>query len=236
MIIPEHLRHRRLYSDREVSAILKRASELQDRTGGGIRQGVTYEAIESFAQDLGIDAEVLRAAAVELEQRDLEHGVRTFWGGPFELAIRRIAPGALTPERTARIAEALIALFPRAPRSMYDGHFHSTVRSHLTGSLHIRVDSRDTYTAIELERTFTHAAALSYSLGIAFSIVVALLAPLRQHTWWVELLIFAGSLLLGLAGARLALGLWIRRQRRRVKLLADRLRDLSSTSTPVSTP
>ncbi|MEZ4699732.1 MAG: hypothetical protein R2834_05340 [Rhodothermales bacterium] len=229
MTIPEHLRHQRLYSDREVSAMLKRASELQDHADAGVRQGLPYAQIESFASGLGIDLEVLRAAAVELEQRDLEHGTRTFWGGPFEFAIKRIAPGALTPARAVRLTDALAALKPRM-NERRDGHIHGTVRSHLTGSLHIHVDSTDSHTTIRLHRTFTHAAALAYSLGIALSLIAAISAPLRHHTLWVETLIFAGSLLLGLTVARLSLGLWIRTQRKRLKQLADRLRDLSSTS------
>jgi hypothetical protein len=229
MTIPEHLRHVRQYSDREVSSILKRASELQDRRSNGARRGICYEQIESFAMEMGIETEVLRAAAVELEQYDLEHGARTFWGGPFDLSTGRIAPGALTPEATARLIEAVARLKPgEFQRS--DEHLRWRKRSHLTGSLYIDVRSRDTYTAIRLDRTFTHAAGLAYTIAPFLSVAAAASAPVLHHALWVQALIYTGSLLLGLAAARVTLGLWIRRQRRRLKHLADHLRVLSSTS------
>ncbi|MDZ4698313.1 MAG: hypothetical protein SH809_01295 [Rhodothermales bacterium] len=229
MTIPEHLRHVRLYSDREVSSILKRASELQDHENAEARRGICYEQIESFALEMGIEAEVLRAAAVELEQYDLEHGARTFWGGPFELSTGRIAPGALTPETAARLIEAVALLRPGAfHRSEDQLRWHK--RSHLTGSLYIDVSSRETYTAIRLDRTFTHAAGFAYTIAPFLSLVGATSVPVLHHAIWVQALIYAGSLLLGLAAARVTLGLWIRRQRRRLKHLADHLRVLSSTS------
>ncbi len=229
MTIPEHLRHVRLYSDREVSSILKRASELQDLENLDARQGICYEQIESFATQLGIEAEVLRAAAVELEQVDLEHGARTFWGGPFELSTGRIAPGPLTPDTSRRLKEAIGRLNPGEFHAT-DTHFRWRKRSHLTGSLYIDISLQDTYTAIRLDRTFTHAAGLAYTIAPFLSLAAAASVPVLHHALWVQALIYAGSLLLGLAAARVSLGLWIRRQRRRLKHLADDLRVLSSTS------
>ncbi len=231
MIIPEHLRHLRLYSDREVSSILKRASELQDLGNRDARRGICYEQIESFAAQMGVEAEVLRAAAVELEQYDLEHSARTFWGGPFELSTGRIAPGPLTPESNQRLMEAVSRLNP-GEFQVTENHLRWRKRSHLTGSLYIDIIPRETYTAIRLDRTFTHAAGLAYTITPFLSLVAAAFVPTLHHAFWVQTLLYAGSLLLGLAAARVTLGLWIRRQRRRLKHLADHLRVLSSTSSP----
>ncbi len=85
----------RRYDEKEVSRLLRRASELQRESGAGSAAGgLTLRELEEIATEAGIDAASLRRAADELDERRKEGGgaARVFAGGPLRILLERTLP------------------------------------------------------------------------------------------------------------------------------------------------
>lgn len=93
----------RVYSDREVALVLKRASELEgERSPGGSGGGLTLAQLEEIAREAGLDPDLVAEAALELDARRPERtrsllgpppvnrAVETVPGHPGEDALRRL--------------------------------------------------------------------------------------------------------------------------------------------------
>ena len=60
---------KRIYTDKEISAVLKRATELQGAQGpAGGTSGLSLDELEQIAAEVGIDPNYVKAAALELEE------------------------------------------------------------------------------------------------------------------------------------------------------------------------
>ena len=58
---------RRLFSEKEISRVLKRATELQDVEGPTETTGLSMEELQQIAAEVGIDPRHLAVAVAELE-------------------------------------------------------------------------------------------------------------------------------------------------------------------------
>ena len=90
----------RLYGEKEVGKILKRATELQrDRPAGGAGSGLSLQELEEIAAEAGIDPRHLRDAAMELESGDLGvTGLAKLVGDQLTLVREAVVPGELPDE------------------------------------------------------------------------------------------------------------------------------------------
>src|SRR5471030_614903 len=86
----------RHFSEKEVSALIKRATELQAGNQDLKTDQPTLTQVQQAAGELGILPQFLASAAVELESNSRRKG---FWGGP--VAVRRSTKvsGRLSPEQ-----------------------------------------------------------------------------------------------------------------------------------------
>lgn len=72
----------RVYSDREVALVLKRASELEEqRSSEGAGAGLTLAQLEEIAREAGLDPDLVAEAALELDSRRPER-TRSLLGPP----------------------------------------------------------------------------------------------------------------------------------------------------------
>ncbi|MEN8375594.1 MAG: hypothetical protein ABFS34_09110 [Gemmatimonadota bacterium] len=86
----------RRFSDREVSLILKRATELQSSgRAATARDGLTLSELQEIALEAGIDPTVLRTAAAELEAGANDGAWAKVAGGPIVLMMERLVSGTL---------------------------------------------------------------------------------------------------------------------------------------------
>lgn len=91
----------RRYDDREVSRILERAAELQRaEPTAGDPEGLTLAELAEIAREAGIDPELLRRAASELQEHTpmASLGARLA-GAPFAIIIERTVEGELQSDR-----------------------------------------------------------------------------------------------------------------------------------------
>ena len=89
----------RLYGDREVGLILKRATELQDTAPEPAGRGLSLQELEEIALEAGIDPAHLRRAAAEVEAGAPASGIATaFLGTSPTISLERVIPGEITEE------------------------------------------------------------------------------------------------------------------------------------------
>jgi len=98
----------RVYGDKEIGRILKRATELQHDEPSAPGTGVTLSELEDIAAVAGIDPRYLRRAAVEL---DTGHGESSIWtrviGDELMLVREAVLEGELDDDGFERIVAAL---------------------------------------------------------------------------------------------------------------------------------
>ena len=97
----------RRYSDKEVSALIKRATELQEEDSaprrGDSEVGMTLVELQEIAAEAGIDPKLIQRAAAQVDlPRTLTIGER-FAGGPLLISVERVVPGELSEEAFSRI-------------------------------------------------------------------------------------------------------------------------------------
>ena len=86
--LPASERH---YDEREVTRLLRRASELQRESGTAPATGLTLRELEEVAAEAGIDPGALRQAAAELGARAERGGLgRLFSGEPPRILLERL--------------------------------------------------------------------------------------------------------------------------------------------------
>lgn len=104
MTDPSHLP--RLYGDKEMSRLLKRATELQQEEGtpGLPSSGLSLQELEEVAAEAGIDPRYLRRAAAELASGGQEaEGWEKVTGDRLTVVQEVAVPGELTPEGFERV-------------------------------------------------------------------------------------------------------------------------------------
>jgi hypothetical protein len=99
----------RVYGDKEIGQILKRATELQDQEPSALSSsGLTLQELEEVAVEAGIDARFLQRAALELRTSPADSG---FWakvvGDELMLQRETTIPGELNEDGFERIASVI---------------------------------------------------------------------------------------------------------------------------------
>lgn len=100
----------RLYDEKEVGKLLKRATELQREDGirGRAGGGMSLAELEEIGAEAGIDPAFLRRAAAELASGDVDP---TLWeqvaGEQMTLVREAVLPGELPPEGFERVVAAI---------------------------------------------------------------------------------------------------------------------------------
>jgi len=86
------------YDDKQVALILKRATEMQTRTGDGAAaagRGLSLADLENIAVEAGIDPSHIRLAAREVDAGTADRGGEWAWllGAPVTLTVHRVVNG-----------------------------------------------------------------------------------------------------------------------------------------------
>lgn len=152
----------RIYGEKDIGRILKRATELQHEEPSAPAAGVTLAELEEIAAEAGIDPTYLRQAALEVDS-----GVRdgSFWakvvGDELMLVREMTLPGELPDAGFERLVAAI------QTNSREHGHPSLLGRTltwraetpSKTRTVQIVVTSRDGETRIRLEENLTQTAA-----------------------------------------------------------------------------
>ena len=156
----------RIYGDKEIGQILKRATELQDEEPSApSSSGLTLQELEEVAVEAGIDPRFLQQAALELRTSAADSG---FWpvfvGDELTLLRETTVPGELSDDGFERVASAIqIGTREHGQPSLLGRSL--TWRAETPGktrTVQVTVTSRDGQTHVRLEENL-HQLAAGYS-------------------------------------------------------------------------
>ena len=88
----------RIYSEKEVAEILKRASEQTRVHDQEPSIGLTIDELRKIGRESGIDPDAIERAALDLDVGGTESGQTNIWGGPFEFSRDVIFDRELGPD------------------------------------------------------------------------------------------------------------------------------------------
>ena len=89
----------RTYTDREVRVILKSAVDLQQRRddGADVSGGMSLAQLEQVAFEAGLDPELVRRAAAQLDTTVPPSNQNVFLGGPTHIVLERVVETSINP-------------------------------------------------------------------------------------------------------------------------------------------
>jgi hypothetical protein len=102
----------RQFTQKQVSALLRRAAELQNAAGEAAAtsdpaSGFSLAQLQQAAAELGIHPEFLTAAAAEMEGGSRPSDGTSFWGGPRVTELVRSVEGTVSEEEWPKILEEI---------------------------------------------------------------------------------------------------------------------------------
>ncbi len=161
VVMSEHAPLARRYTDKEVSRILRRATELQrGEPGAPNPSGLTLAELEEVALEAGIDPRYLKRAAAEIESGSAASLGEKLVGAPLSFVIERTVAGELPPsEFEALVPELQAATLGQGSASAVGKTLTWTSRSDSTSSSQqVLITSREGHTTIRIEERFTGMA------------------------------------------------------------------------------
>ncbi len=221
---------KKIYTDKEISAVLKRAAELQRTQGPKANAGLSLEELEQVAAEVGIDPDFVKAAALELEEGRTDQSYHV-WGAPTTLELERIVEGEMTDEKWEEAVGEIRRIFGAAGETGQLGRTREWILRDQTGErIHLTVSPQDGKTEIRLVYRMTdwaiamHAPLTSIAIApIILQFVLLNLNPLLE-TGIALFILFALHML-----ARVGFGTLARKQERKARKLLARLEDLVDT-------
>lgn len=97
----------RLYTEKEISTILKRAGERQADQGDKETTGLSLEEIQQIAQEVGLDPGIIAAVAAELDHKEKEGSALSKLWVPEKLEAERVVAGTVTEEHWPEIVSTI---------------------------------------------------------------------------------------------------------------------------------
>jgi len=216
---------KKLYSEDEIAALLKRATELQTTDSVAPVAGLTLAEIKKIAAEAGIDPRYVQAASLDLQGAKPAGRRKHLLGGPTQLEAERVVRGTVTEEQWEAMMQECRRAFGQSGRTERRENTREWVS---TGQeleeMRLTVSTRGDRTMLQLARQFDGAAGLYYFVGLLMSFM-AVLVMVKKLEWTP--LIEWGMALGGLGGIALMLrtlfGRFVGGQQQKHKQLLDRL-------------
>ena len=230
----------RSYNEKQIGAMIQRATELHEEATGTSERGLSLEEIEHIATELGIPPAYMRTAALELQDRTNADKSFSLFGNPFVINQARVVDGAMTQEQWAQVIMELRAFTGKKGRTDEVGAAREW--RHMIGEgdqginfVKTRVALRpgDGQTAIQIRKHYG-GFALLYAVPLFLSIFLTLVL-LSEPPDPAKFALATGCVLGTFALIRTVISSWAKREKQRLKRLVNLIqRTLSPSSSKVS--
>lgn len=161
----------RLYGEKQIGEILKRATELQlDEPSAPAADSMTLQELEDIASEAGIDPVFLRRAALEVDTGVGERSTLGKLAGEEFVLVREITiPGELREDGFERIVMVLDRGTGQQGQSNLLGRTITwrTETNHKNRTTQVTVSSRDGQTSIRLEENLKRLASEIFGVSVA---------------------------------------------------------------------
>ena len=227
----------RTYNEKQIGALIQRATELHEEATGASERGLSLAEIEHIAAELGLPPEYMRAAALELDGREPSDSAFSLFGAPFVIKQARVIDGTMTPEQWEQVVMELRAFTGNSGHIDEVGNAREWM--HYTGEgpnginfqkTRVAIRPADGRTSIQIRKHYGGMALLyAVPLGLLVFFTLVLLSEPPDPA---KFALAAGSILGTLALVRGSLSWWAKRQKEKLKRLTTRLQQTLSPSTP----
>lgn len=232
---------RRSYNEKELRALIQRATELHEEASGGSERSLSLEEIEHIASELGLPPEYMRTAALELENRDNSDNKFSLWGAPFIIDQTRVVEGTMTEEQWQHIVLELRRFSGRTGKASEVGSAREW--THALGEsdegisftrTQVTLRPEQGQTSIQIRKRYGGIAVAAY-LGTFFFSTLLTIFTIEAFDGMglpdlVNFAILGGVVFGALAVVRGSISLWARRQKERLKRLTNLLHQTFSAS------
>lgn len=220
---------RRLYNEKEVGALIQRATEIHQASEHGPDRNLSIEDVERVAEELGLPRELVRQAAREMEAQTPPRRLHRILGGPFKVSQVRVTGRPLSDEAWEHVVDALRAHTGSAGQTATVGTSREWTRTIQDAGIpieqtHVTVRPEGDQTSIRLQKRYGGGASFAYTVSFLLGVTVA--GAILDGGSLSDLANFAiagGSGVGALGVTRVSLSVWARRQQDRLRALADRL-------------
>ena len=231
----------RSYNEKEIGALIQRATEMHEEAMGASERSLSLEEIEHIAAELGLPPEYMRTAALELEVRVNSDRAFSVFGGPFVIDQARVVDETMTEEQWEQVVMELRAFTGKKGQVDEVGPAREWIHAIGEGDegfnfvkTRVTIRPRDGQTSIQIRKHYGGTAVPAYLLAFILSVPVTVIAlEFGGLPNLVNLAIVGGSALGAFAVVRGSISLWARRQKERLKRLTNLLHHtLSASSSP----
>ena len=171
--MPDEHAPRKLFSEKEVGRILKRATELHEAEGPSDAMGLSLDEVRQIATEMGVDPRYVAEAVADLE-RDGGDEERFYWlGAPLSYEMERVVEGKVSEEQWVEMVEAMRRSYRLVGVSSKVGRMLEWTHNRRSRQVQVRVISREGKTRIRLYSRYPKAAAVTFAVPIALSYMVS---------------------------------------------------------------
>ena len=229
----------RSYNEKQIGALIQRATELHEEAMGASERGLSLEEIEHIAAELGLPPEYMRTAALELEHRVRSDRAFSLFGGPFVINQARVVDETMTEEQWEQVVMELRAFTGKKGHVDEVGPAREWIHAIGEGDegfnfvkTRVAIRPGDGQTSIQIRKHYGGIAIL-YAVPFFLSVFFALVL-LTEQPDLVKFAFASGSVIGAFAVVRTLISSWARREKKRLKRLANLLhRTLSASSSKV---
>ncbi len=220
---------KRLYSEKEIGALIQRATEIQKGRHAGNHSGLSLQEVGEIAAEFGIDASSLRAAAMELENTASKKGLL---GGPFSINMVRVLEGHYSDETWDEVVEAIRETTGSRGRSRLDGRERVWSReikdlNTTLDQILVSIREKDENTILKGRRGYAGLAFIGYMFSAMIGGMTAgIMLDGGGLPVLVNLLLVITGGAVGMAAFRSLLGVWVRGQKARLRTLIDNVQSV----------
>ena len=163
---------RKLFSEKQISTILRRATEMQEASMTTDPTGLTFEELQQIAVEAGIDAKYIAAAITEQEQEgDVDE--RFYWlGAPTSIERERVVAGEVSDEQWEEMVAEIRSTFGLVGASGQVGRSREWTHDSKEQQAQVTVTSREGQTKIRLFARYPQLAALAFIPGMTMGILI----------------------------------------------------------------
>jgi hypothetical protein len=222
-VMPESQSGEPRYTEKEVSAILKRAAELQ---GDGAHEsgGTSLEQLQQAAAEIGIGPSMVERAAVELGTKDMQGPGAKWLGGPWGVDYEKLLPGIIDEDSWPGAVEDLRAETGRVgfPKQVGKGYEWLSLQP---DPLHITFTPSGQNTRVRVTARFGQWGALIYTLfAVLIEVVVfAAFGKLSFPTPQICLSLWFGPPIVAFLAGRAVFGQVAKKKRLQTQRMIARL-------------
>ncbi len=241
---------RRLFSEKDVSRVLKRATELQEAEGPAAGAadvaGLSLEDLQQIAAEVGIDPHHLAAAVAELDQEDGTADRFHWLGAPTSLELDRVFEGEVSEDQWEKMVEEIRESFGLVGSTGHVGRSYEWTHESSEQQAHVRVTSSGGQTRVHLAARYDYGARITFITSTMLALLSAsILAGSIPESAFLNFWTFVVSMLVAFTlGARFVFGRSMRKSERKAhhllarmeQIIAEPATETAPTPLPEQTP